>query len=155
MNQSARTKLRPLMWRSGNLGSALIKKWRQRKLQGGHGTINWYIKPRSESSCLRISCESGQQWIMLLVRHQQYPNTVILIYMTWFGTIQGSIPTLMIKIGPWDDGWAFITGLEVIYVIGYYQNQPQWLQRQMYSILQDMICLMPRLQNRLKTSIQL
>ena len=35
----------------------------------------------------------------------------------------GLHPIFNDKVGPWADGYAFLTGLEVICVIGYKQNQ--------------------------------
>ena len=104
LNHSTRTKFLPLILISGNLGSAHITKLNKRTRQGGYGYIALFIKPRSDSSFLRIRCKAGQKWSMLLVRHQTYLNIVILISMSWFGTIQGSIPTSITKIGIWSDG---------------------------------------------------
>ena len=90
--KSAGSKFRTLMLRSGNFGSALIKKFRQQKLQGGYWNIAWCIKPRSDRSC-----QARQKCIILLVRHQTYLTSAILISMTWVGTIQGSIPNSIIN----------------------------------------------------------
>ena len=147
--------MRPLVLRSANFGSSLIMKWNQRTSYEGYGTIDWWNNPRSDSSCLEISCEAVQQWRTLLVKHQTYLNNVILVSITLFSTIQGLIPTLMMKVGILSNAYAFLTGLEVICVIGYWQNQAHWFQRQLCSMLQDMICLIPRLQHWLKNIIQL
>ena len=51
-----------------------------------------------------LNDNSELQWIILSLRHHTYLNNVFLISMTWSGTIQGYIPTLMMKIGLLEDG---------------------------------------------------
>ena len=98
-----RNQIAPVDVEIRELSNSTHKKLKQRTCQVSYGTIAWCINPTSDSSCLGVSCESGQKCIMLLVRHQTYMNNVIYIFMTWFGTIQGSILTVMIKIGLWFD----------------------------------------------------